>query len=86
MTGKITIHTAKTNLSKLIARAEAGEEIMIYRGDKPAAKLVPANDAARLPDRKPGRLKGVIEWDDRFFEPLPDHMLLKPSRKGKKAP
>lgn len=86
MTDKVTIHSAKTNLSKLIARAEAGEEIMIYRGDKPAAKLVPADDAARLPDRKPGRLKGIIEWDDRFFDPLPEHMLLKPRDKGVKAP
>ncbi|MGD9979753.1 MAG: type II toxin-antitoxin system Phd/YefM family antitoxin [Hyphomonadaceae bacterium] len=42
MAEKITIHAAKTNLSKLIARAEAGEEIVIYRGDKPAAKLVAA--------------------------------------------
>lgn len=82
---KVTIHVAKTNLSKLIARAEAGEEITIYRDDKPAAKLVAANDAARLPDRKPGRLKGIIEWDDRFFEPLPQHMLLKPRNKSKKA-
>lgn len=81
MAEKITVHSAKTNLSKLIARAEAGEEITIYRGDKPAAKLVPANDLRELPDRKPGRLKGVIEWDDRFFDPLPDHMLIKSRRK-----
>lgn len=40
MDEKITIHAAKTNLSKLIARAEAGEEIVIYRGDKPAARLI----------------------------------------------
>jgi antitoxin (DNA-binding transcriptional repressor) of toxin-antitoxin stability system len=81
MAEKITVHSAKTNLSKLIARAEAGEEITIYRGDKPAAKLGPANDISELPDRKPGRLKDVIEWDDRFFDPLPAHMLLEPRRK-----
>jgi len=46
MAEKITIHAAKTNLSKLIARVEAGEEIVIYRGDKPAAKLVAANAKA----------------------------------------
>jgi antitoxin (DNA-binding transcriptional repressor) of toxin-antitoxin stability system len=84
MAGKITIHVAKTNLSKLIAKAEAGEETVIYRGDKPAAKLVPANDAKELPDRKPGRLKGIIEWDDRFFNPLPPHMQLKPTKKSRK--
>ena len=80
MADKVTIHAAKTNLSKLIARAEAGEEITIYRNDKPAAKLVPANDASK-PDRKPGNLKGIIEWDDRFFNPLPPHMMLKPTKK-----
>lgn len=82
MAEKITIHVAKTNLSKLIAKAEAGEEIVIYRGDKPAAKLVPANDAKKvLPNRGFGNLKGVIEFDDRFFDPLPEHMLLKPTKK-----
>lgn len=65
MSDRITIHAAKTNLSKLIAKAEVGEETVIYRGDKPTAKLVPANEA--LPERTPGCLKGVIEWDDRFF-------------------
>ena len=81
---KVTIHAAKTNLSKLIARAEAGEEILIYRGATLAAKLVPAVDAKTLPDRKPGRLKGIIEFDDRFFDPLPDHMMLKPTKKKPK--
>ena len=84
MSDRITIHVAKTNLSKLIAKAEAGEETIIYRGDKPAAKLAPVNDVKKLPDRKPGRLKGIIEWDDRFFNPLPPHMLLKPTKKKTK--
>ena len=35
----VKIHDAKTNLSKLIARVEAGEEIVIARDDKPVAKL-----------------------------------------------
>lgn len=77
---KVTIHVAKTNLSKLIAKVEAGEEVIICRGDKEVARLTLAKDAEPLPDRKPGRLKGVIEWDDRFFEPLPPHMLLKPTK------
>ena len=85
MAEKITIHVAKTNLSKLIAKAEAGEEILIYRGDKPAAKLVPANDRTKvLPNRGLGNLKGIIEWDDRFFDPLPPHMMLKPTKKPAK--
>jgi prevent-host-death family protein len=38
---KVTIHAAKTNLSKLIAKVEAGEEVVICRGDKEVARLVP---------------------------------------------
>ena len=36
-----TIHAAKTNLSKLVARAEAGEEIVLARGKDPVVKIVP---------------------------------------------
>ncbi|MBS0384556.1 MAG: type II toxin-antitoxin system Phd/YefM family antitoxin [Proteobacteria bacterium] len=79
---KVTIHVAKTNLSKLIAKVEAGEEVVICRGNKEVAKLVAANDSA-LPDRKPGNLKGIIEFDERFFDPLPPHMTLKPTKTKK---
>lgn len=81
---KVTIHAAKTNLSKLIAKVEAGEEVVICRGDKEVAKLVPANDAKKvLPNRGFGNLKGVIEFHDAFFDPLPPDMLL-PAPKLKK--
>lgn len=60
---KVTIHVAKTNLSKLIAKAEAGEEIVIYRGDKPAAKLAP------IAHGKPGGLKGKVKTSDRLYDP-----------------
>lgn len=56
---RITIHAAKTNLSKLIAQVEAGEEVVICRGDKEVARLVPAHEAARQ-DR--GALKGHVEY------------------------
>jgi prevent-host-death family protein len=80
---KVTIHVAKTNLSKLIAKVEAGEEVVICRGDKEVAKLVPANDSKKvLPNRGFGNLKGVIEFHDSFFDPLPPHMLLKPTKKA----
>jgi prevent-host-death family protein len=86
---KVTIHVAKTNLSKLIAKVEAGEEVVICRGDKEVAKLVPANDAKKvLPNRGLGNLKGVIEFHDTFFDPLPEEMLLpapvKPKRSRRK--
>ena len=46
----VTIHEAKTQLSRLIARAERGEEIVIARGKEPVVRLTPVNTAgaARL--------------------------------------
>jgi prevent-host-death family protein len=69
----VKIHKAKTELSRLIARVEAGEEIVITRGDLPVARLAPIKPASGV--RTPGRLKGLITLDDRFFEPLPDDEL-----------
>jgi prevent-host-death family protein len=54
----VNVHAAKTQLSRLLERAEAGEEIVIGRAGKPIAKLVPY-----VPDRPKrvfGRLKGQI--------------------------
>ena len=68
----VTIHQAKTNLSKLVAQAEAGEEIVIARGSKAVAKIVPMKPK---PKRQAGTLKGKIALTDAFFEPLPDDEL-----------
>ena len=54
----INVHAAKTNLSRLLERAEAGEEIVIGRAGKPIAKLVPYRP--ERPKRIFGRLKGQI--------------------------
>ena len=54
----INVHAAKTQLSKLLERAEAGEEIVIGRAGKPIAKLVPY--VVARPKRVFGRLKGQI--------------------------
>jgi prevent-host-death family protein len=70
----VTVHHAKTHLSKLIAAAERGEEVVIARGDKPAVRIVPF-EPAKKPERKPGRLKGLVAMDDRFFDPLPEDEL-----------
>jgi prevent-host-death family protein len=64
----VTIHQAKTNLSKLIERASQGEEIIIARGSKPVAKLVPLG--AVKGKRQPGSLKGKLEIGPEFFEPM----------------
>jgi prevent-host-death family protein len=54
----VSIHEAKTHFSRLVARAEAGEEIIVRRGPKPVAKLV-AYHAPTEP-RVPGALKGRL--------------------------
>jgi prevent-host-death family protein len=69
----VTIHAAKTHLSRLIARAEAGEEIIIARGRKPVAKLVPIETSK--PRRVFGSLKGQVSIGPEFFEPLPPEEL-----------
>ena len=68
----VNVHKAKTQLSKLLAMAERGEEVVIARGDKPVAKLVPINPK---PKRRLGLLQGKINVGPEFFEPLPDEEL-----------
>lgn len=69
----VNIHEAKTNLSKLIARAEAGEEIVIARG-KPVVRLTLVKP--RPEGRRGGWLKGLPELPDSvFFDPLPEEEL-----------
>jgi prevent-host-death family protein len=62
----VSIHEAKTHFSRLVARAEAGEEIVVRRGPKPVAKIV-AYHAPTAP-RVPGALKGRITIADDFDE------------------
>jgi prevent-host-death family protein len=66
----VTIHDAKTNLSKLIEEACQGEEIVIARGPKPVVRLVPIADVKGR--RQPGALRGKFRVGPEFFEPLPD--------------
>ena len=69
-----TVHQAKTQLSKLLAQAEAGEEVIIARGKAPSVRLIPVFVIDKSP-RIPGRLKGKIGLSDAFFEPLPEDEL-----------
>jgi prevent-host-death family protein len=69
----ITIHRAKTTLSQLIERACRGEDVIIARGSKPVARLVPIED--RVGNRRPGALKGTLHVGPEFFEPLPSEEL-----------
>jgi prevent-host-death family protein len=66
----VGMHAAKSQLSQLVAKAEAGEEVIITRGGKPAARLIPIE--AKRPVRVPGLFRGQMPLDMRFFEPLPE--------------
>jgi prevent-host-death family protein len=68
MSEKINIDDAKTRLSELVDLAEAGEEIIIVRGGRPAARLVPLRAVAVK--RKRGRMRGRIRIGPDFDAPL----------------
>ena len=69
---QFSVHDAKTNLSRLIADALAGGDVVIARGNVPAVRLVPVSPRGK---RQFGALKGQIALDSRFDEPLPDDEL-----------
>ena len=64
-----TIHAAKTQLSRLVARAQRGEEIVIARGARPVARLVALD--ARPAKREFGTRRGRARVTRAFFEALP---------------
>jgi prevent-host-death family protein len=71
----VTIREAQCDLSHLIRKAGEGEEVVILRGSRPVAKLVPVVEVKRR--RQPGSLKGKLHVGPEFFEPLPDGELLR---------
>jgi len=62
---RVNMHEAKTHLSKLVARVEGGEQIVITRAGLPAAKLVP------FAPKKPGKRK-LGGWEREFDVPSPE--------------
>ena len=67
MGSQVNVHQAKTHLSRLLARVEAGERIVIARAGRPIAVLSPV-DHPKL--RKPGNERIVI--GDDFDAPVPE--------------
>ena len=63
----VNIHEAKTHLSRLIERVEAGEEITLARAGRPVARLVPY--PRRTSPRQPGLLRGRIRVAEDFDNP-----------------
>ncbi len=77
---RVTVHEAKTHLSRLLEEVEKGGEVIISRRDKPIARLVPI-EAKRL-ERKPGRFAGQFELGPAFFEPMSDDELARWESRG----
>ena len=71
----INIQAAKTHLSRLVDQAAAGEEIIIARGGRPVARLVPLATTEAGSRRRLGVLAGQITVPDDFDAPLPDEVL-----------
>lgn len=68
-----TIHDAKTNLSRLVERAERGEDVIIARGSTPVARLTRLRPGR--PARRFGAMRGRARVTHAFFEPLPESEL-----------
>jgi prevent-host-death family protein len=68
----VNIHEAKTNLSKLIASALEGEEVLIAKAGTPLVKLVPL---VPDPQKRLGALKGEMVIAEDFDAPLPEEMV-----------
>ena len=68
----VNVHQAKTQLSRLLAQVEAGEEVIIARRGEPVARLVRYKAQGK---RQPDILKGKIVISDSFFDPLPEDEL-----------
>jgi prevent-host-death family protein len=70
---QVNVHQAKTQLSKLLRRVAAGEEICIANRGVPVARLVPVSTAK--PKRQLGTYGDTIKIADDFDAPLPDEIL-----------
>ena len=68
----VNVHQAKTQLSRLLAQVEAGEEVVIARRGNPVARLVRCQPETK---RQPDVLKGKVSIPESFFEPLPEEEL-----------
>lgn len=72
MSLQINVQDAKNQLSALLSKVEAGEEIIIARANKPIARLVPYH--AHQLKRHLGEAKGLVEMAD-DFDALPDEFI-----------
>jgi antitoxin (DNA-binding transcriptional repressor) of toxin-antitoxin stability system len=72
----VTTHEAKSNLSKLLAQVEAGEEVEIRRGDIPVARLQAVRAKGRRTRPRVGTITSpAVTWTKDAFSPLDDAAL-----------
>ena len=69
----VNVREAKTNLSRLLAQVEAGEDVVIARNGKPVARLVRYRPKGKTATRR--SMKGKFVVPDSFFDPLPEEEL-----------
>jgi len=67
---QVGIHEAKTHLSELVARVEAGEEILIARGGKPVARLLPLERQAPIFGLDKGKFLVPDDFDEMSEEEI----------------
>lgn len=77
MTQTVSVDEAQDKLQDLLARALAGDEVIITEGGTPVARLVPVVTPAKK-RRVAGLNRGTISTSKDFDEPLPDEFWLGP--------
>ncbi len=70
---EVTVHEAKTHLSRLLREVEEGATILVKRGNKVVARLVPSDQP--VSSRTWGQGQGTIKVHADFDAPLPDEFL-----------
>ena len=69
---QVNVHEAKTHLSRLLERVEAGEEVVVARAGRPIARLIPFQ--RRQEPRVPGMWRGRVTFAD-DFDVTPEDMI-----------
>ena len=65
-----SVHEAKTHLSRILTLLDSDEEVVISRYGKPVARIVTFQQPQIV--RKTGALKNLIEFNESFFDELPE--------------
>ena len=72
---KVNVATADVSLAELVDDALAGEEVVLEREGLPVVRLVAIETDRKPRERRFGRLRGLVQMDDRFNDPLPEEIM-----------